>query len=304
MKLPLITNIQKYSIHDGKGIRTTVFFKGCPLSCRWCHNPETQDYGEELLFYEERCTGCGACAQECPNGAVMPASGKAYTNRQLCSACGDCADSCVRNARQVCGRTYSVRELTEELLKDSAFYETSDGGVTLSGGEALAQDPDYLEALMCGLFRRGISINVDTCGAVPFPVFERVLPYTDTFLYDLKLMEEEKHREYTGWDNRQILENLKRLSGKGARIWIRIPVIGGVNDGETQIGRMADFLREEQIHAGQVNLIPYHKTGSGKYRQLGRDYQDNAFSVPSEERMQQLRELLGQRSGIPVFLGG
>lgn len=304
MKLPLITNIQKYSIHDGKGIRTTVFFKGCPLSCRWCHNPETQDYGKELLFYEERCTGCGACAQECPNGAVMPASGKAYTKRQLCSACGDCADSCVRNARQVCGRTYSVRELTEELLKDSAFYETSDGGVTLSGGEALAQDPDYLEALMCGLFRRGISINVDTCGAVPFPVFERVLPYTDTFLYDLKLMEEEKHREYTGWDNRQILENLKRLSGKGARIWIRIPVIGGVNDGETQIGRMADFLREEQIHAGQVNLIPYHKTGSGKYRQLGRDYQDNAFSVPSEERMQQLRELLGQRSGIPVFLGG
>lgn len=304
MKLPLITNIQKYSIHDGKGIRTTVFFKGCPLSCRWCHNPETQDYGKELLFYEERCTGCSACAQECPNGAVMPAAGKAYTKRQLCSACGDCADSCVRNARQVCGRSYSDRELTEELLKDSAFYETSDGGVTLSGGEALAQDPDYLEALMCGLFRRGISINVDTCGAVPFPVFERVLPYTDTFLYDLKLMEEEKHREYTGWDNRQILENLKRLSGKGARIWIRIPVIGGVNDGETQIGRMADFLREEQIHAGQVNLIPYHKTGSGKYRQLGRDYQDHAFSVPSEERMQQLRELLGQRSGIPVFLGG
>lgn len=304
MILPVVTNIQKYSIHDGKGIRTTVFFKGCPLSCRWCHNPETQKYEKDLLFYEERCTSCGYCVQKCPNRAVTLVSGKAYTKRELCNVCGDCIDNCSWNARQVCGKTYTITELTEELLKDKAFYEASDGGITLSGGEVLAQDPDYLEALMRTLFQQGTSINIDTCGAVPFSVFEKVLPYTDTFLYDLKLMDEEKHREYTGRDNQQILENLKQLSGKGARIWIRIPVIGGVNDEKTQMAQIADFLKKEKIHPEQINLIPYHKAGNGKYRQLDREYKGSAFYVPTEKQMQELQELMRENSEIPVILGG
>ena len=142
MEEVLVANIQKYAIHDGKGIRTTVFFKGCPLACRWCHNPETQGYGRELIFYEERCTGCGECVEECGNGAVTAADGKVYTDRELCRGCGECVDGCMRNARQLCGRGYSVGELAEELLKDRAFYETSGGGVPRAGGEPLVQDMD------------------------------------------------------------------------------------------------------------------------------------------------------------------
>lgn len=303
MEKALITNIQKYAIHDGKGIRTTVFFKGCPLACRWCHNPETQSYGRELIFYEERCTGCGDCVEECGNGAVAVSEGKAYTERERCVGCGECADGCIRNARRLCGKRYSVRELTEELLKDRAFYETSGGGVTLSGGEPLAQDMDYLEKLMGTLCGRGISVNVDTCGAVAFENLERALPYTDRFLFDLKFIDEDKHREYTGRDNRLILENLKLLSDKGARIWIRIPVIGGVNDEAEELERMAGFL-SENVHAEQINLIPYHNTGSGKYLHLDREYEGGMFYVPSKEHMQMLQRLMERMNIAPVFIGG
>ena len=303
MEEVLVANIQKYAIHDGKGIRTTVFFKGCPLACRWCHNPETQGYGRELIFYEERCTGCGECVEECGNGAVTAADGKVYTDRELCRGCGECVDGCMRNARQLCGRGYSVGELAEELLKDRAFYETSGGGVTLSGGEPLVQDMDYLERLMGTLCGRGISVNVDTCGAVAFERLEWVMPYTDRFLFDLKLMDEDNHREYTGRDNGLILENLKLLSGKGARIWIRIPVIGGVNDEAEELERMAGFL-SENVHAEQINLIPYHNTGSGKYVHLGREYKGGMFYAPPKERMQELQRLMERKNIAPVFSGG
>ena len=304
MRLPLITNIQKYSIHDGRGIRTTVFFKGCPLACRWCHNPETQSFEKELLFYKERCVGCGLCGKECRNYAIEVKDGKAVTQRERCSACGDCMDSCIRNAWQLCGRTYPLSELGEELLKDRAFYETSGGGVTLSGGEPLAQAPDYVEALMRTLARRGISVNVDTCGAVPFEAMERMLPYTDTFLYDLKIMNEKKHKEYTGRENRQILKNLQQLSRKGARTWIRIPVIGGVNDQASEMEEIAGFLKENAVQVEQINLIPYHNTGSGKYLQLDRKYEGEAFTVPSKGRMLDLQQLIQQRNIAPVFIGG
>ena len=303
MEEVLVANIQKYAIHDGKGIRTTVFFKGCPLACRWCHNPETQGYGRELIFYEERCTGCGECGEECGNGAVTAADGKVYTDKELCRGCGECVDGCMRNARQLCGRGYSVGELAEELLKDRAFYETSGGGVTLSGGEPLAQEMDDLERLRGTLCGRGISVNVDTCGAVAFERLERVMPYTDRFLFDLKLMDEDKHREYTGRDNGLILENLKLLSGKGARIWIRIPVIGGVNDEAEELERMAGFL-SENVHPEQINLIPYHNTGSGKYVHLGREYKGGMFYAPPKERMQELQRLMESKNIAPVFIGG
>ena len=209
----------------------------------------------------------------------------------------------MRNARRLCGRGYSVGELAEELLKDRAFYETSGGGVTLSGGEPLVQDMDYLERLMGTLCGRGISVNVDTCGAVAFERLEWVMPYTDRFLFDLKLMDEDNHREYTGRDNGLILENLKLLSGKGARIWIRIPVIGGVNDEAEELERMAGFL-SENVHAEQINLIPYHNTGSGKYVHLGREYKGGMFYAPPKERMQELQRLMESKNIAPVFIGG
>lgn len=306
MNQPLITNIQKYSIHDGTGIRTTVFFKGCPLSCRWCHNPETQQYAPVLLTYRERCTGCGACVKACPAGAIRldPETGTAAMDRNLCTGCGTCVDECLQDARELCGAVWEIPKLVAELLKDQAFYETSGGGVTLSGGEVLAQDMDYLEKLMRALKGRGVRLFVDTCGAVPFERFERVLPYTDNFLYDIKLMDPAKHLEYIGRDNGLILENLKKLSERGASLWIRIPVIGGVNDTEEEIGKIGRFLKENAISCRQVNLLPYHNTGSGKYQHLSREYGGADFYVPDPGRMEQLKQILEAEGVGPVLIGG
>ena len=300
----MITNIQKYSIHDGEGTRTTVFFKGCPLSCKWCHNPETQSYKKGILFYKERCTGCSICVMECSQGAVSIRDGKAFTDTVKCIGCEACVDACVNNAREVCGRTYEISELTKELLKDQIFYETSHGGVTLSGGEVLARDMDYVENFMKRLKKRGIRVNIDTCGAVSWQSFEKVIPYTDVFLYDMKFMDSEKHRSYTGRDNGEILENLMKLSDAGARIWIRIPVIGGVNDSEEEIKAIGTFLRDKEIRAEQANLLPYHNTGSGKYGRAGMEYEGAAFYTPTEEKMQELQKLLQTYINYPVVIGG
>lgn len=300
----MITNIQKYSIHDGEGTRTTVFFKGCPLACKWCHNPETQSYKKEILFYEERCTGCSACMQECPQGAISIKNGKAFTDTSVCVCCEDCVDICVNNVREACGRTFEIQELVTELLKDQVFYETSHGGTTLSGGEVLARNLDYVENLMKRLKARGVRINVDTCGAVPYQSLERVLVHTDVFLYDIKFMDSEKHRLYTGTGNEEILENLVKLSDAGAGIWIRIPVIGGVNDSEDEIREIGSFLREKGIRAEQANLLPYHNTGSGKYGRIGREYEGNSFYTPTAETMEKLQRVLQSYVNYPVHIGG
>ena len=304
MEIPLITNIQKYSIHDGEGTRTTVFFKGCPFSCKWCHNPETQSYKKGILFYEERCTGCSLCTLECPQHAVSIKNEKAFTDTAKCTGCETCADVCVNNAREICGRIYEISELTEELLKDQIFYETSHGGVTLSGGEVLARDLGYVENLMKRLKKRGVRINIDTCGAVPWQAFEKVIPYTDVFLYDIKFMDSEKHRFYTGRDNEEILENLVKLSEAGTRIWIRVPVIGGANDGEEEIKAIGNFLRDKEIRAEQVNLLPYHNTGSGKYGRIGMKYEGEMFYTPTKEKMQELQKLFQTYVSYPVLIGG
>lgn len=307
MRQPLVTNIQKYSIHDGTGIRTTVFFKGCPLACKWCHNPETQSYKKEILFYEERCVKCGECQAVCP-ASVDNCSKKNKSVHTIadknCLGCGNCVDECFHNARELCGTEWTVEQLVKEILKDQAFYETSGGGVTLSGGEVLAQDIDYIENLMKILYKRGIRIFIDTCGAVSKHAFERVLPYTDTFLFDIKLMDEHLHRNYTGSSNQQILENLRWLSELQASIWIRIPVIGGVNDTEEEIGSIGAFLKEKQIHYKQIHLLPYHNTGSGKYEHLHMTYEGQEFYVPDQETMEMLKSMLEHQGHNPVYIGG
>lgn len=304
MGLPLITNIQKYSIHDGEGIRTTVFFKGCPLVCAWCHNPETQKFCGEFLTYEERCRGCGACAENCPSGAVRVRNGRALTDSVKCTDCGRCLEECFYNARERCGRTWEVSELVRELSGDRIFYETSGGGVTLSGGEVMAQDMDYVESLLKELHRRGISVYVDTCGAAEWERFERALPYVEVFLYDVKMMDSQKHKYYTGIENRQILENLRQLSRRRAGLWIRLPLIGGVNDGAEDLEQMGRFLTENKIRFSRINLLPYHNTGSGKYKRLGQVYEGEKFREPGEASLTRWRERLEALGLGPVLVGG
>lgn len=304
MKQTLITNIQKYAIHDGEGIRTTVFFKGCPLSCKWCHNPETQSFSKELLFHTESCTGCGSCVEACPSHAIIIKDKKALTDETKCIQCGNCLDYCLQNSREISGKYYTVEELVKEVQKDKSFYEQSHGGITLSGGEVLSQQPEYLLKFLETLHMQGYRVNIDTCGYASFDRFERILPFVDTFLYDLKLMNTDLHKKYTGVDNKIILDNLKKLSKKGARIWIRIPIINGVNDEESHIKEIAEFLKVEKIQIIQIHLLPYHNTGSSKYARLNRPYQGEEFQTPSQEALNNYKEIFQQYGLEQVRIGG
>ncbi len=299
-----VTSIQKYSIHDGDGIRTTVFFKGCPLSCVWCHNPETQSYGREVLQDLERCVGCRSCMNVCPNHAIYEDGEKVATDREACKNCGTCIDYCNLNLREVVGKEYTVDELVKLLKKDEMFYEESGGGVTLSGGEVMTSDMDYVEELVKKLHRMGITVTIDTCGYAPYDNFKKVLPYVDTFLYDIKTMDSHIHKEYIGVDNKLILENLENLSRDGARIYIRIPVIKEVNGTKEALNDIIEYLGENNIHAAQINLLPYHNTGAGKYGKLGKEYKGTALHAPLKEEMESFQSLFKEAGYHNTKIGG
>lgn len=304
MNFPNIINIQKFSVHDGDGIRTTIFFKGCMLNCWWCHNPESQSFTPELLYNAERCTGCTRCIEVCPQHGIRMVNGQFLADRTKCDACGTCADACLNNAREVCGRTYTIKELIREIEKDQMFYEESGGGVTLSGGESMLQDPEYMEQLCRQLHRKGFNIAVDTCGFAPWSTYERVLPYVDTFLYDVKLMDPERHKKYIGQDNALILENLKKLSQAGANINLRIPLITPVNTSDQDIQDIISFLKENDIRIVKTNLLPYHNTGNHKYEKLGEEYKGISFERPTDERLEQIRQQFIGAGFTSVKIGG
>ena len=282
-----VTNIQKYSIHDGDGIRTTVFFKGCHLRCWWCHNPETQRFEPELQVDTSKCTGCRRCEDACPADAISyDEEHKAVIDRDKCIVCGRCADVCLGNIRTLVGRDFTVSELVKICLQDQMFYEESHGGVTLSGGEVMAMDIDYILALVKALHREGIDVTIDTCGQAPYSHYEALLPYVHTWLYDVKVMDHEKHKKYIGMDNNVILDNLRGIAKAGARIYIRIPTVKEVNGDEESMAAIVTFLKENGIVPAQVNLLPYHSTGSHKYGKLGREYQAADLTAPTDVEME------------------
>lgn len=300
-----ITNIQKFSIHDGDGIRTTVFFKGCPLKCEWCHNPETQRFEKEMQVDREKCTGCGTCASVCPNGAVrMTEDHRPAWDPKACTFCGKCENFCPAGSREIVGREYTVKELTKELMKDQMFYEESGGGVTFSGGEVMSMDMDFILAMAKELKRQDVTLTIDTCGYVPYERFEKILPYVNTFLYDVKVMDPELHKKYMGTDNKLILENLIRLSQDGARIYIRIPTIKEVNGNEENMKETIAFLKQHDIHPAGVNLLPYHDTGSGKYAKLDMEYKGTDLHAPDKEEMEALAALFVNAGFTNTKIGG
>ncbi len=300
-----VTNIQKYSIHDGDGIRTTVFFKGCHLRCQWCHNPETQRFEKELQVDIPKCTGCGRCEAVCPQGAIhIGTDGKSVTDRSKCVVCGRCESACLGNYRTVVGRDYSVSELVKICMQDQMFYEQSGGGVTLSGGEVMAMDSDYIQSLVKKLYREGVDVDIDTCGQAPYSNYEAILPYVDTWLYDIKVIDEEKHTKYMGMGNKLILDNLAKIAAAGAKIYIRIPVVKEVNGDEESMAAIIDFLKAHDIRPPQVNLLPYHSTGSHKYGKLGMEYTGASLTTPDDEEMQAFVEQWNKAGFTNVKIGG
>jgi len=263
----IIFNIQRYSIHDGPGIRTTVFFKGCPLHCFWCQNPESQKRKPEIFLYQDRCMLCGQCVVVCPPGASVLSEASSTIDREVCIGCGKCVDVCPNKARSLVGRYMKPDEVMREVLRDRKFYENSGGGITLSGGEPTAQ-PEFACAILQACKEAGLHTVLDTCGYVSWPIIERLLKYTDLVLYDIKSMDAVKHREATGKDNRIILKNAKKIAKRKA-MRVRVPVIPGFNDSAEEIGAIVHFVKTE-LGSVNIDLLPYNKMGEIKYERLGR----------------------------------
>jgi pyruvate formate lyase activating enzyme len=296
----IIFNIQRYSIHDGPGIRTTVFLKGCPLSCWWCQNPESQLSEQEMIFWGDRCIGCGVCSTICPSDAIQIKNGIPITEKEKCILCGKCIEKCPALAREIIGEKLTTEEVIKEIEKDLVFYEESDGGVTFSGGEPLRQS-EFLESLLNGCQEKKIHTAVDTSGYISWEILDKISPKVDLFLFDLKIMDSKKHQKYTGVSNEIILENLKKLSSVHHNIFVRFPVIPGINDDYQNIKEMGEFLSSLKI--AQLNLLPYHYIGIDKYRRSGRTYQLPATQPPSEEKLSEISGIL-KKFNLNVKLRG
>lgn len=301
MESGIIFDIKKFSTHDGPGIRTTVFLKGCPLSCWWCHNPESQRTFREKLYAIGRCVGCRECMAACPEKAIRAMETGLCTDADKCLLCGSCADVCLAEACEMAGREVTVSQVMAEIEKDTAFYDESFGGVTFSGGEPLAQ-PDFLFALLKACRDRWIHTVLDTSGYTTWQVLDRIRHHVDIFLFDLKLMDDEKHRMVTGVSNRTVLENLLALSADGHRIRIRIPVIPGITDDEDNVSAIGVFAAALPSMP-QVDLLPYHVFAAAKYERLGKDYRLQDTRPPTADSMARLAELL-QRFGLTVNVEG
>lgn len=288
-----IFNIQRFSIHDGPGIRTTVFLKGCNLRCFWCHNPEAWEPEPQVQFFPEKCIACGACVEVCENDAQFLNGDQRLYLRNLCTSCMSCVQECFSGALEQSGKVYTVEEVLSEIERDRTYYRFSDGGVTFSGGEPFLQQPFLKEALKASK-EAGYHTAVDTALNVPWAQIEEVLSFTDLFLVDVKAFDDEIHRQATGVSNRRILNNLKLLSATHPEIWIRIPVIPGVNDSDSELDSISKYLSTLKS-IRWIELLPFHTLGSEKYPSLGMDYPAQGLVMPSKNDMEKTLEIFQQK---------
>jgi pyruvate formate lyase activating enzyme len=296
-----IFNMQRCSVHDGPGIRTSVFLKGCPLSCAWCHNPEGIDEAPDLMISADRCLSCGACSEVCPvgEGGAVPAGD--IWDRALCTRCGSCVEVCPADARELAGREIGVCDLVDELERDRVFFVSSDGGVTFSGGEPLAQ-ARFLAECLAECRRRGLHTAVDTCGLAPTQTLLEIARLADLMLVDLKHMDSARHHRGTGSDNRPILENLRALSGEESEIWIRVPLIPGFNDDSANIEAIGAFL-ESLPRRHRVFVLPYHGIANAKRSRLGEAGDRPDFFPPGVEALDSVAGILAAHD-LEVTIGG
>jgi pyruvate formate lyase activating enzyme len=296
-----IFDIKKFAVHDGPGIRTTVFFKGCPLKCWWCHNPESIRPKPELVLFENKCIHCNECFQVCLQKAHEKLQdGSRIYHQELCILCGECVEVCYAEALVMEGREVTVEEVMIELRKDLPFYENSGGGITLSGGEPTLQGK-FILALLKQCKAESLHTAMDTCGQTQWKTFEKLLPYVDLVLYDLKHMDRVEHKIHTGVSNELIRENLKKIDACDVPIEIRIPIIPGINDAKENILRTTQFLIGIK-NIRRVELLPYHNLGESKYRRLGMEYQLNNLKSPDKEQMNEIVEWM-RPSGLEVHAG-
>ena len=297
----LVFSVSRGSTEDGPGIHTVVFFKGCPLHCIWCHSPQSQGSLTPLLtFYQSRCIGCGACVKVCANGAQNFLDGKRIILREKCTLCGRCTEVCPSSALEITGRWMGVPEVMKVVRRDSAYYRASGGGVTFSGGEPLMQ-PDFLAACLKECRREKINTAIETCGFTPWRVIKPLLSDIDLFLYDIKSMDEKRHLELTGVSNKPILENLRRIGDSGGSIWIRLPLIPGLNDGETNISAVADFV-QTIFGIKKVSLLPYNVAAGARYQEIGKPYTLEGLQAQPKGYLKTLVEIF-ERKGIKAEAG-
>ena len=287
-----VFNIQRYSIHDGPGIRTTVFLKGCPIRCFWCQNPESQSTGPEILTDRSICTRCGACVSTCPSGAGVIGEKSAELDRAKCTGCGACVDPCPVSARKQEGKLMTVDEVMAVVMKDKAMYKTSGGGLTLSGGDPVMQ-PKFSEALLKKSKESGLHNAVETCGHTSWEVLESLLRHTDYLFYDIKSTDSQKHKLGTGFDNKLILENAKKAARMARDMHVRCPMIPGFNDTPEDVAATVRFVTKELgLPAERFTLLRYNKYAEGKYERLDRDDETPHYEPQTPEYMSQLESVI------------